>query len=217
MIDAEEVSETPARIPLPFREGIKEIACGSHSSLILTMEGDVYCCGEGGYGVVGNDIVSKNTFTFVKVLEGIESINCGSRHCLASNKYGMVYGWGDNQQGQLGSKSFGKVVTKPRLLDIRNVKEISANRNISLFFKGTPIIMKVRTSTAVEGMTWASWEWATKTSCGRCPESPSSATTSSKWRLGTTRLPIHPLGSITSLGAGHSESFCCLSRWTSQR
>jgi alpha-tubulin suppressor-like RCC1 family protein len=64
----------------------------------------------------------------------------------------MVYGWGDNQQGQLGSRSLGNIVLEPKLLKIKNVIEISANRNISVFLKGMSIVMKMNKFMDVEEM-----------------------------------------------------------------
>lgn len=85
---------------------IVQIACGSHHSMALTKEGEVYAWGQNNCGQVSNGIGTNqsaprkvNTALAGKV---VVSIACGQTSSMAVTDVGEVYGWGYNGVGQLG-------------------------------------------------------------------------------------------------------------------
>ncbi|XP_012274821.1 RCC1 and BTB domain-containing protein 1 [Orussus abietinus] len=83
-----------------------DIACGSHHSLALTNEGEVYAWGQNNCGQVGNGI-GANHGTPRKVNSGLAgkkvvTVTCGQTSSMAVTDNGEVYGWGYNGVGQLG-------------------------------------------------------------------------------------------------------------------
>ncbi|GFY75775.1 RCC1 and BTB domain-containing protein 1 [Trichonephila inaurata madagascariensis] len=83
-----------------------EVACGSHHSIALTSDGEVYSWGQNNCGQVGLGTTT-NQPTPRKVTAGIGSrrcisIACGQTSSMAVLDNGEVYGWGYNGNGQLG-------------------------------------------------------------------------------------------------------------------
>ncbi|XP_012252206.2 RCC1 and BTB domain-containing protein 1-like isoform X2 [Athalia rosae] len=89
---------------------IVDIACGSHHSMALTDDGEVYAWGQNNCGQVGSGISShqgvprkvNSALTGKKVV----SIFCGQTSSVAVTESGDVYGWGYNGVGQLGIGSY---------------------------------------------------------------------------------------------------------------
>ncbi|XP_043284859.1 RCC1 and BTB domain-containing protein 1-like isoform X3 [Venturia canescens] len=102
---------TPAKIETNLADKVVvEIACGSHHSLALTNEGEVYAWGQNSSGQVGSGI-STNQNTPRKVnssLAGKKVVNiaCGQSSSMAVTNYGEVYGWGNDSVGQLGTSKY---------------------------------------------------------------------------------------------------------------
>ncbi|XP_015183789.1 PREDICTED: RCC1 and BTB domain-containing protein 1-like isoform X2 [Polistes dominula] len=119
---------TPTRVGMPLTEkNVIDIACGSHHSLALTDEGEIYAWGQNncgqtysmavtnsgeiygwghnGVGQLGNGSYA-NQLNPCKVagLVGviIEKVVCGYAHTLALSDEGVLYVWGSNSYGQLG-------------------------------------------------------------------------------------------------------------------
>ncbi|KAK2577032.1 hypothetical protein KPH14_011991 [Odynerus spinipes] len=102
---------TPTHIGMPLSEKVVvDIACGSHHSLALTDEGEVYAWGQNNCGQVGSGISSNqgaprkvnSALTGKKVV----SITCGQTYSMAVTDSGEVYGWGHNGVGQLGNGNY---------------------------------------------------------------------------------------------------------------
>ncbi|XP_012230297.1 RCC1 and BTB domain-containing protein 1 [Linepithema humile] len=85
---------------------IVDIACGSHHSLALTEDGEVYAWGQNNCGQVGNSISTNQgaprQVNSSLVGKKIVHIACGQTSSMALTDNGEVYGWGYNGVGQLG-------------------------------------------------------------------------------------------------------------------
>ncbi|XP_011298019.1 RCC1 and BTB domain-containing protein 1-like [Fopius arisanus] len=98
---------TPTKVASNFEEkAIISVACGSHHSLALTEDGEVYGWGQNTCGQVGSGIsTNQNTPRKINsVLAGkkIVQIACGQTSSMALTSNGEVYAWGNNSVGQLG-------------------------------------------------------------------------------------------------------------------
>ncbi|XP_061938416.1 RCC1 and BTB domain-containing protein 1 isoform X3 [Apis cerana] len=87
-------------------EFVIDIACGSHHSLALTIEGKVYAWGENTSRQVGNS-VNINEGTPMKVNSTLTDkrvvcISCGQSSSMVVTDNGEIYSWGCNEVGQLG-------------------------------------------------------------------------------------------------------------------
>ncbi|GFG32082.1 hypothetical protein Cfor_08566 [Coptotermes formosanus] len=96
---------TPIGANLSGKEVI-EVACGSHHSLALTKDGEVYGwgqnnCGQVGSGLSTNQGVPRKVNSHIGTKRAI-SIACGQTSSMAVLENGEVYGWGYNGNGQLG-------------------------------------------------------------------------------------------------------------------
>ncbi|XP_033209361.1 RCC1 and BTB domain-containing protein 1-like isoform X2 [Belonocnema kinseyi] len=98
---------TPTIITMNLGEkNVISISCGSHHSLALTDEGEVFAWGQNNCGQVGSGLNS-NQGAPRKVNSGLAgkkvvAISCGQTSSMALSDVGEVYGWGYNGVGQLG-------------------------------------------------------------------------------------------------------------------
>lgn len=92
----------PTKVHLDVK--IKEIACGSNHSVLLSDAGRVYVCGLNEYGVLGlPNLGQSSTFVLCTPLlrYTIVKIACGSQYTLVLTNEGMLIGMGRSTSGQL--------------------------------------------------------------------------------------------------------------------
>ncbi|KAK3086212.1 hypothetical protein FSP39_015293 [Pinctada imbricata] len=104
---------------------ILKVACGSHHSLALSQEGEIYAWGQNNCGQVGSGTTT-NQPTPRKVMAVIgtkvaSSIACGQTSSMALMENGEVYGWGYNGNGQLG---LGNNVNQPNPCRVQQLQNI---------------------------------------------------------------------------------------------
>jgi len=85
---------------------VVQVACGSHHSLCLTSDGDIFSWGQNNCGQIGSGTTT-NQSTPRKVSASfggrkVIGITCGQTSSMAVLENGEVYGWGYNGNGQLG-------------------------------------------------------------------------------------------------------------------
>ncbi|OQR87502.1 hypothetical protein THRCLA_10453 [Thraustotheca clavata] len=84
----------------------KQIACGDKFSIILTENGEVYACGEGQMGQLGQGRCTKLMHPMLTLLaekhDLFVQVACGWAHALALTGSGRLFAWGFNHYGQLG-------------------------------------------------------------------------------------------------------------------
>ena len=83
-----------------------QVACGSHHSLCLTADGDIFSWGQNNCGQIGSGTTT-NQSTPRKVSASfggrkVVGVTCGQTSSMAVLENGEVYGWGYNGNGQLG-------------------------------------------------------------------------------------------------------------------
>mmetsp|Transcript_11800 Transcript_11800/g.23727 ORF Transcript_11800/g.23727 Transcript_11800/m.23727 type:complete len:755 (-) Transcript_11800:59-2323(-) len=88
--------------------GVKQIACGSGHTVVLTGEGEVYTWGRGddgrlGHGDNGWKYVPRLTHSLTGQI--ITHVTCGSYHTAAVSSNGDLYTWGGGMYGKLGHGS----------------------------------------------------------------------------------------------------------------
>lgn len=108
---------------LPYASGIKEIDCGDSHTVITTLDGKLFVCGNNGDGQLGLGDNEDRLFFVAAPITNIDKVRCGYYHTVISTKDGEVYACGNNEYGQLGilSKEDKNLFT---LVPIRNIKEI---------------------------------------------------------------------------------------------
>lgn len=99
---------SPVKSPL---SNIKSIACGSHFSVVLDFQGNVWAFGgidlRGPYTKSDMDMIMMPSPEIIPELNNAISIAAGSSHCLVVKSDGSVWGFGSNFYGQLGSSNKG--------------------------------------------------------------------------------------------------------------
>jgi len=85
--------------------GVKQIACGSGHTVVLTGEGEVYTWGRGddgrlGHGDNGWKYVPRLTHSLTGQI--ITHVTCGSYHTAAVSSNGDLFTWGGGMYGKLG-------------------------------------------------------------------------------------------------------------------
>ena len=112
---------------------IKIVCCGTHHSLFVTSEGQVYGWGKN----TENQIVpSKNSFISIprKVgLEKIVSVAAGWGHSLALSEKGSVYSWGFGEDGQLGHGNQNNSAIPTEIYHSKAIKNVYAGHSNSGF------------------------------------------------------------------------------------
>ncbi|KAL5005406.1 hypothetical protein ScPMuIL_018862 [Solemya velum] len=104
---------------------VTKVACGSHHSMALTQEGEIYAWGQNNCGQVGSGTTT-NQPTPRKVIAVIGSrvavsIACGQTSSMALMENGELYGWGYNGNGQLG---LGNNVNQPNPCKVQALQGI---------------------------------------------------------------------------------------------
>ncbi|XP_067438721.1 RCC1 and BTB domain-containing protein 1 isoform X1 [Thunnus thynnus] len=98
---------------------VKEVSCGSHHSMALTQDGEVYAWGYNNCGQIGSGSTANQPYPrkVTSCLQGKNAvgITCGQTSSMAVVDNGEVYGWGYNGNGQLGIGNNGNQLTPCRL------------------------------------------------------------------------------------------------------
>ncbi|XP_033957200.1 RCC1 and BTB domain-containing protein 1 isoform X2 [Pseudochaenichthys georgianus] len=103
----------------PQNKKVREVACGSHHSMALTQDGEVFAWGYNNCGQIGSGSTANQPYPrkVTGCLQGkiAIGISCGQTSSMALIDNGEVYGWGYNGNGQLGIGNNGNQLTPCRL------------------------------------------------------------------------------------------------------
>ncbi|XP_078088319.1 RCC1 and BTB domain-containing protein 2-like isoform X3 [Mustelus asterias] len=104
---------------------VTEVACGSHHSMVLTSDGEVYAwgynnCGQVGSGSTSNQPTPRRVTSCLQN-KVVATVACGQSSSMAVLDNGEVYGWGYNGNGQLGLGSNGNQPTPCRLAALQGI------------------------------------------------------------------------------------------------
>ena len=86
----------PIHIEYPFDTALTQIACGQNHSVFLTLNGNVYGCGDAGaFGGIKPNIIG-HSFSIFKIerLSNIKLIACAASVSYCVDKYGILYEFG---------------------------------------------------------------------------------------------------------------------------
>lgn len=113
---------------LPSSENFKQIFIRRYHSLLLTTNNNIYVCGTGSRGRLGNGTSESDEPTFTQVLDledvDVRMISTSDHHSLVLTSDHSVYSWGWNAYGQLGHTSNRRIEEK----NINKVAISSAKR-----------------------------------------------------------------------------------------
>ncbi|KAI3366292.1 hypothetical protein L3Q82_009762 [Scortum barcoo] len=106
-------------------EKVTEVACGSHHSMALTQDGEVFAWGYNNCGQIGSGSTANQPYPR-KVTGCLQSknavgISCGQSSSMALVENGEVFGWGYNGNGQLGIGNNGNQLTPCRLAALQGL------------------------------------------------------------------------------------------------
>lgn len=96
-----------------------DAAIGGHHSLCRTRSGEVWVCGAGWQGQMGDSSLRYKNPEPARVAGipvPVQSVASGYYHNAALTEDGRTFVWGCNEQGQLGALSVGNQVTSPQEL-----------------------------------------------------------------------------------------------------
>ncbi|XP_071400405.1 RCC1 and BTB domain-containing protein 1-like isoform X2 [Centroberyx affinis] len=104
---------------------VREVACGSHHSMALTHDGEVFAwgynnCGQVGSGSTANQPSPRRVSSSLQG-KNVVGITCGQTSSMAVIDNGEVYGWGYNGNGQLGVGNNGNQLTPCRLAALQGL------------------------------------------------------------------------------------------------
>ncbi|XP_006879568.1 PREDICTED: RCC1 and BTB domain-containing protein 1 isoform X2 [Elephantulus edwardii] len=102
-----------------------EVACGSHHSMALAADGEVFAwgynnCGQVGSGSTANQPTPRKVTNCLHIKK-VVGIACGQTSSMAVLDNGEVYGWGYNGNGQLGLGNNGNQLTPVRVAALHSV------------------------------------------------------------------------------------------------
>jgi alpha-tubulin suppressor-like RCC1 family protein len=85
----------------------KQISCGNNYTAAIKLDGTLWCWGNNGSGVLGDNTVTNRsspvqTVTFTT---DWQKLDCGAFHIAAIKTDGTLWLWGNNTQGQLGDNT----------------------------------------------------------------------------------------------------------------
>uniref|UniRef100_A0A8C5LXT2 BTB domain-containing protein n=1 Tax=Leptobrachium leishanense TaxID=445787 RepID=A0A8C5LXT2_9ANUR len=107
-------SPMPVSVELMSKK-VMQVACGSHHSMALTSEGEVFAwgynnCGQVGCGTTANQLTPRKVTSHLHN-RMVTGISAGQACSIAVTDNGQVYGWGYNGTGQLGLGNTGNQLT----------------------------------------------------------------------------------------------------------
>ena len=99
-VDAQQRAFAPLDIRLP----IVSVACGTAHTMLVTLYGELYACGNNTSGQLGlEDFEDRLVLTRSDLSDSnLISVVAGDNHTLAVTKRGELYSFGNNCEGQLG-------------------------------------------------------------------------------------------------------------------
>ncbi|CAG5128531.1 unnamed protein product [Candidula unifasciata] len=108
---------------------VVRVACGSHHTMALTLDGEIYAWGQNNCGQVGTGSTanqpSPRKITAVIGGKAALAIACGQTSSVALMDNGEVYGWGYNGNGQLG---IGNNVNQPNPCRVHLLQGVVINQ-----------------------------------------------------------------------------------------
>ncbi|XP_072316743.1 RCC1 and BTB domain-containing protein 2 isoform X1 [Eucyclogobius newberryi] len=116
---------------------VTEVACGSHHSIALTADGEVFAWGYNNSGQVGSGSTA-NQPTPRRVSSCLQSkvvvnVACGQLCSMAVLDNGEIYGWGYNCNGQLGLGNNGNQQTPCRIAALQGVSVVQVSLEIFMW------------------------------------------------------------------------------------
>ncbi|CAI9560252.1 unnamed protein product, partial [Staurois parvus] len=104
---------------------VVQVACGSHHSLVLSLDGEVYAwgynnCGQIGTGTTTNQQIPRKVSAQLQS-KAVVAVAAGPTCSMAITDNGQVYGWGYNGTGQLGLGSTGNQLIPCRVVFVQQV------------------------------------------------------------------------------------------------
>ncbi|XP_054837874.1 RCC1 and BTB domain-containing protein 2 isoform X4 [Eublepharis macularius] len=103
-----------------------EVACGSHHSMVLTSDGEVYTWGYNNAGQVGSGSTANQPIPrrVTSCLQNKIAVNiaCGQMCSMAVIENGEIYGWGYNGNGQLGLGNSDSQPTPCRIAALQGIR-----------------------------------------------------------------------------------------------
>ena len=102
------------QVTIDVNNDVKQVACGSHHTIILKNDGSLWGCGSYFYGQLGIDAynTTNGKRTLVEIINkdiAILSVNCGGNVTFITLNNGYVLSCGSNGNGQLGVNSTSDV------------------------------------------------------------------------------------------------------------
>jgi len=103
----EEPCNTPTLVENLAGDRIISIAAGQHHSAFVSARGDVFTCGRGEFGQLGQGEIAMDCCLVPKRVSlltrrGVVKVVCAASSTMALTERGTVYAWGLNQGGRLG-------------------------------------------------------------------------------------------------------------------
>jgi alpha-tubulin suppressor-like RCC1 family protein len=94
---------TPAPVPIPGGESIRQVTAGGDHSCALTASGKAFCWGKNSFGQLGDGTQgNKAAPVAVRTTATFRAISAGSTHTCAIGTDNAVYCWGDDFSGAVG-------------------------------------------------------------------------------------------------------------------
>ncbi|XP_032831091.1 RCC1 and BTB domain-containing protein 1 isoform X1 [Petromyzon marinus] len=104
---------------------VTQVACGSHHSMVLTDDGEVFTwgynnCGQVGSGTTANQATPRRVTVCIQN-KFVVNIACGQTSSMIVLDKGQVYSWGYNGNGQLGLGNTMNQPTPCRLVSLQGI------------------------------------------------------------------------------------------------
>ncbi|XP_070786757.1 RCC1 and BTB domain-containing protein 1 isoform X2 [Enoplosus armatus] len=124
---------------------VREVACGSHHSMALTLDGEVFGWGYNNCGQIGSGSTANQPYPrkVTGCLQGKTAvgITCGQTSSMALVDNGEVYGWGYNGNGQLGIGNNGNQLTPCRLVALQGLCIQQVRQHVATLSRHTLVPM----------------------------------------------------------------------------
>ena len=105
---------------------IVQFVCGSHQSLFLDSEGNVYAVGSNTYGSLGlGHITTQNVLRMIPDTPPIQTLSCVGESCYLIDFEGNLWTFGHNDCGQLGHGNQTNIKVPKVISTLKDIQQIS--------------------------------------------------------------------------------------------
>ena len=110
----------------------KQACCGTHFTILLTTEGELYSLGSNHNGCIGYDCKSFEIgLSIIPGLDNVDIVRCGNDFVVCKTSHDEIYYWGTGRFSMYTDQIYDSIIYNPIMIKNppKNIKDIQCNAN----------------------------------------------------------------------------------------